>query len=92
MDNITAAETQTAANGGLLAELAASLEVSVDTVARPQREIKRLTKHINALKKKITYGTNRATVPGGGGFLLASIAERLSKRRRIEKTNATLTC
>ena len=52
LDNITAAATQTAANGGPLAELAASLEVSVDTVARQKLEIKRLTEHINALKKK----------------------------------------
>ena len=40
LDNIAAAATQTAANGGLLAELAASLEISVDTVARQQLEIK----------------------------------------------------
>ena len=32
LDNIAAAATQTAANGGPLAELAASLAVSVDTV------------------------------------------------------------
>ena len=34
LDNIAAAATQTAANGGPLEELAASLAVSVDTVAR----------------------------------------------------------
>ena len=34
LDSIAAAETQTAANGGPLAELAASLAVSVDTFAR----------------------------------------------------------
>ena len=34
LDNITAASTQTAATGGLLSELVASLAVSVDTVAR----------------------------------------------------------
>ena len=39
--NIAAAATQAAANGGPLAELAASLEISVDTVARQQQEIKR---------------------------------------------------
>ena len=65
MDNITEAATQTAANGGPLAELAASLAVSVDTVARPQLEIKRLTEHINALKKK--GGAFNNGVPGTGG-------------------------
>ena len=34
LDNIAAAATQTAANGGPLAELGASLAISVDTVAR----------------------------------------------------------
>ena len=49
LDNIVAAETQTAATGTPLVELAASLAVSVDTVARQHIEIKRLTEHINAL-------------------------------------------
>ena len=52
LDNIAAAAAQTAANGGLMAELAASLAVSVDTVARQLLEINGLTEHINALKKK----------------------------------------
>ena len=52
LDNIAAAAKQTAANGGPLAELAASLAVSVDTVARQKIDIKRLTEHINALIKK----------------------------------------
>ena len=52
LDNIPAAATQTAATGGPLAELAASLAVSLDTVARQQIKIKRLTEHINALRKK----------------------------------------
>ena len=60
-----AAATQTSANGYPLAELAASLGVSVDTVARQQIEIKRLTEHINTLKKK--GGTVTAGVPGKGG-------------------------
>ena len=34
LDNIAPAATQTAANGGPLAELAAILEISVDTVTR----------------------------------------------------------
>ena len=36
LDNIAAAAIQTAANGGPLAELAESLAVSVDAVARQQ--------------------------------------------------------
>ena len=51
LDNIAAAATQAAANGGPLTELEASLAVSVDTVAIQQLEIKQLTEHINALKK-----------------------------------------
>ena len=65
MDNIAAATTQIEANKGPLLELAASLAVSVDTVARQQLEIKRLTEHINALKKK--GGAVTAGVPGTGG-------------------------
>ena len=65
LDNITAAATQTAANGGPLAELASSLMVSVDTVTRQQIEITRLTEKINALKKK--GGAVTAGVPGTGG-------------------------
>ena len=52
VNNIAAAATQTADQGGPLAELAASLTVSVDTVARHQQEIKRLTDQVNAFKKK----------------------------------------
>ena len=65
LDNIAAAATQTAANGGPLAELATSLAVSVDTLVRQQIKIKRLTEHINALKKKGGAGT--AGVPGTEG-------------------------
>ena len=63
--NIAAAATQTADNGGPLVELAASLAVSIDTVARQKIEIKRLTEHINALKKK--GGSVTAGVPVTGG-------------------------
>ena len=52
------------ATGTPLAELAASLVVSVDTVARQQIEIKRLTEHINALRKKGVSVT--ASVPNTG--------------------------
>ena len=53
LDNIAAAATQTVANGGSLAELAASLAISVDTVARQKIEIKRLSDQISALKKRL---------------------------------------
>ena len=43
LDNIAAAATQTATSGGLLAELAASLAVSLDNVTRHQQEIKRFS-------------------------------------------------
>ena len=52
LDNIAAAATQTAANGGPLTELAASLAISVDAVVRQQQEIKHLSEQINALKRK----------------------------------------
>ena len=52
------------ATGTPLAELAASLAVSVDTVARKQIEIKHLTEHINALRKKGAAST--ASVPSTG--------------------------
>ena len=68
LDNIaaastqTAAATQTAANGVPLADLAASLELSVDTVSRQQIKIKNLTEHNNSLKKKggsVTAGVTK---------------------------------
>ena len=61
VDNIVAVATQTAAYGGPLAELADCLAVSVDMAARKQLDIKQLTEHINALKKKGTSGTNGVT-------------------------------
>ena len=64
LDNIAAAATQTAATGTPLAGLAASLAVSVDTVARQQLEIKRLKEHINSLRKK--GGAVTAGVPNTG--------------------------
>ena len=53
------------ANGGPLAELAASMEISVDTVARQQQEIKRSSDQISALKKKGASSTSGDTFPGG---------------------------
>ena len=49
LDNIAAAATQTVAKGSPLAELAASLAVSVDTVVRQKQEINRLYEQINAM-------------------------------------------
>ena len=64
LDNIVVSATKTAATGTPLAELAASLAVLVDTVARQHIEIKRLTEHINALRKKV--GSVTAGVPNTG--------------------------
>ena len=52
LNNISAAATQTEDPGGPLAELTASIAVSVETVARQKQEIKRLTAQVNAFKKK----------------------------------------
>ena len=60
--------TQTEDNGGPLAELAASLAVSMTMVARQQLEIKQLTEHINPLKKKGGAVTNGVTGTGGYNF------------------------
>ena len=76
LDNITEAATQTAATGTPLAELAASLAVSVDTVARQQIEIKRLTEHINALRKKGTASTASVPITGDNNATAANIAKR----------------
>ena len=64
LEGIAATATQTEATGTPLAELATSLAVSLDTVARQHIEIKRLTEHINALRKK--GGAVTAGVPGTG--------------------------
>ena len=64
LDNIAAAATQTVATGTPLVELAASLAVLVDTVARQHIEINRLTEHLNALQKK--GGSVTAGVPNTG--------------------------
>ena len=42
LDNIAAAETKTVVKYGPLVELADSIAISVDTVARQQQEINRL--------------------------------------------------
>ena len=56
LDNIAAAATQTAAKGGPLAELAASLEISVDTGTIHQQEINRFYEQIKAPKKERNTG------------------------------------
>ena len=51
-DNIAAAATQAVAIGGPIVELSSILAISVDTVAAQSKEIKRIYKQINSLKKK----------------------------------------
>ena len=65
LDHIDTVDTQTAAKGGPIAELAASLEISVDTVVRQQQEIKRLSEQANALKNRGTQAASVGTLPGG---------------------------
>ena len=65
LDNIAVAANQTTANGGSLAELPASLAISVDNVSRQQLDIKQLSEQISALKKIGASGTSGETVPGG---------------------------
>ena len=76
LENIAAAATHTAATDTPLAELTLSLAVSVDTVARQQLEINRLTEHINALIKRegqsrLAFRTQGRTTPQ-----IASIVQR----------------
>ena len=47
-------------------ELAASLAISIDTLARQQQEIKRLYEHINAMIKRGTQSSIIGTTTGGG--------------------------
>ena len=49
-------------------ELAASMAISFDTVERQQKEIKRLSKQINDLKKIWTQAASVGTFPGGELF------------------------
>ena len=65
LDNIAVVATQTASKGGTLAELAASLEISVDTVMIYQQEIKRFSEQVNALKNRGTQATSFRTLPRG---------------------------
>ena len=88
LDNIAAAATQMAANGGLLTELAASLEISVDTVARHQLEIKQLSEQISALKNKV-HPVPVELQCQGKPILFANIVKQLVKQRRTGENNAT---
>ena len=65
LDNISASETQTVAKGVPLAELSASLAISVDTVIRQQQEIKRLYEQINDMKNICTQASSIVTMAGG---------------------------
>ena len=64
-DNIAAATTKTSAKGGPLTELAASMDISVENVARQQQEIKSLSKQVNALKKRGTQAARGRKFPRG---------------------------
>ena len=74
-----AAATQTAANGGPLAELAGSLAVSLDTVARQQLKIKRLIEQINTMKNKGGTVTNAVPGTGGNNFLPCKHCEAVGR-------------
>ena len=63
---ISTAATQTVAKGGPLVELAASIAISVNTVARQQQGIKHLYKQINGIKKRGTQASSIGTMSGGG--------------------------
>ena len=65
-----------AAKGGPLAELAASVAISVDTVTRQQQEIKRSSEQVYALKKIGTLADSVGTFPGGN--ILCSHCEAVS--------------
>ena len=65
LDNIAAAPTQMIAKGGPHAELAASLAISVDTVATHQKYIKRMYKQINVMKNIGTPTSSIRTSAGG---------------------------
>ena len=65
LDNIYTEATQNVAKGGPLVELSAIMVISVDTVARQQQEIKRLSEQINALKKRGTQAARVGTLPVG---------------------------
>ena len=66
LDKIAASATQAVAKGGPIAELSASLAISIDTVAAQKKEIKRLYEHLNAMKKKCTQSYRIGTTAGGG--------------------------
>ena len=65
LNNIAAAATQAVSNGGPLAELSASLAISVDTVAAQAKDIKRLYEQINDLKNKGSPISRSGTTTGG---------------------------
>ena len=58
LNNISVAVPQTIAKGAPLANLAVSLAISFDTVARQQQEIKRMYEHIKVLKKRSTQASS----------------------------------
>ena len=66
LNSISADATQAFAKGGPLAELSASLAISIDTVTTQQKEIKCLYKHINAMKNKGNQDSRIGKTAGGG--------------------------
>ena len=65
LDKIAASATQAVAKGGPIAELSASLAISIDTVAAQQKKIKCLYEHVKATKKKGTPTSSIGTTVGG---------------------------
>ena len=80
LDNTATAATQKAAMGTPLAELAAILAVSVDTVARQKLEIKQLTENINDLIKN--GGSVTAGVPNTGRNKIKQLTEHINALRK----------
>ena len=66
LDNIAAVATQNVAKGWPLAELAASLDISVDTVTRRQQEIKCMYEQINTMKDRGTQASSIRKMARGG--------------------------
>ena len=66
LENIAAATAKTISKGGSVAELTASLEIPVDTVARQQQEIKRLYEKIKYTKKRGIKASRISTMAGVG--------------------------
>ena len=89
MDNIAAAATQTSELGGSLSKLAASLAISVDTIARQQQEIKIFPSRSTLLKIEGRRQPVSEHCPERRRY--AHIVRWLAVRRHTGKMLATLT-